>query len=349
MSNPRVTPRIIPRDAPHAVVTAVIPVHNRADLLAGLLDSIAAQATPFAETIVVDNASTDGAADLARARGCRVISLAENAGFARAVNIGWRAAASSDWIAILNSDVVLDPRWLELLVVAAGGSGFAVGTIFDATDRQAIDGTYDLLSRAGCAWRAGHGDRSPGEAKPAPLASSIIAIAPATACLFRRDVLDRLDGFDETFESYLEDVDLGLRCVREGIRGTWVPAAVAWHHGSATLGRWNPRVVRLISRNQLLLVRRHYDRDLFRACFWPIVAGQLLWGVVALRHGAPLAWLAGKYDALRSFRLEGHTSPRLHAFLAASENEIRLRARDAYWRWYFRLTSPFAGTSGAAH
>jgi GT2 family glycosyltransferase len=326
-------------------VTAVIPVHNRADLLARLLDSIAAQTTPFTNTIVVDNASTDGAGDLARARGCTVIALGENSGFARAVNLGWQAAASSDWIAILNSDVVLDSHWLELLAAAARDYGFAAGTVFDATDRQAIDGTYDLLSRSGCAWRAGHGERNPSADRPA----ATIAIAPATACLFRRDVLARLNGFDEAFESYLEDVDLGLRCVREGYQGVYVPDAVAWHHGSATLGRWNPRVVRLLSRNQVLLIRRHYDRDLFRACFWPIVAGQALWGLVALRHGAPLAWLAGKLDALGSFRLEGRPSPRLRAFLAASEDEIHHRARDPYWRWYFRLTAPFAGTPGAAH
>jgi len=61
-----------------------------------------------------------------------------------------------------------------------------------------------------------------------------IAIAPATACLFRRDVLEQLGGFDETFGSYLEDVDLGLRCLREGFTGVYVPDALAWHHGSAT-------------------------------------------------------------------------------------------------------------------
>jgi GT2 family glycosyltransferase len=322
-------------------ITAVVPVHNRADLLGQLLDSIDAQTVRFTEVIVVDNGSTDGAGALAAARGCTVISPGENIGFARAVNLGWRTARGSRWIAILNSDVTLDPRWLERLVGSAADFSFATGTIFSATDRQAIDGTYDLLSRSGCAWRAGFGERVVSARTAAP-----IALAPGTACLFRREVLERLNGFDEEFGSYLEDVDLGLRCVKEGYAGVYVPDAVAWHHGSATFGRWNPGVVRLMSRNQLLLIRRHYDRELFRTCFWPIVAGQLLWGLVALRHGAIFAWLAGKFDALRAFRLEGTASARLRAFLAASEDEIRDRAVDPYWRWYFRLTSP---ASGAAH
>jgi GT2 family glycosyltransferase len=324
-------------------ITAVIPIHNRADLLKQLLDSIESQTTPFTDVIVVDNASTDGAADLGRSRGCTVIAQTENAGFARAVNVGWRSS-DSDWVAIINSDVTLEPHWLERLLAAAKDFSFATGTIFNATDRHVIDGTYDLLSRSGCAWRAGHG-----ESNLNGVGQSAIAVAPGTACLFRRVVLERLNGFDETFESYLEDVDLGLRCVAEGWEGVYVRDAIVWHQGSATLGRWSSRVVRLISRNQLLLVRRHYDHELFRACFWPIVAGQLLWGLVALRHGAPLPWLAGKFDALRSFRLEGGPSPRLQAFLAASEREIQRRAKDSYWRWYFRLTSSAKFGSPAAN
>lgn len=318
--------------------TAIIPVHNRADLLGRLLDGVGRQTVPFAEIVVVDNASTDGAAELALDRGCRVIRMGENAGFARAVNRGWKTSATA-WVAILNSDVELDSRWLERLIAGLGDAGYATGTILDATNRRAIDGTYDLVSRAACAWRAGHGEPS-GYGEPAGHGEpTAIAIAPGTACIFRRDVLDRLNGFDERYGSYLEDVDLGLRCLREGIAGVYIPDAVAYHHGSATLGRWNPRVVRLISRNQLLLVARHYDRALFRSCFWPIVAGQLLWGVVALRHGTVLAWLAGKRDALRGFRLEGTPSAPLRKFLMASEREIQARARDPYWRWYFRLTS----------
>jgi GT2 family glycosyltransferase len=319
------------------VFTAIIPVHNRADLLERLLDTVCAQTLPFVEVVVVDDASTDGAGDLARARGCRVIAMGENAGFARAVNRGWKSAAT-EWVAILNSDVELDSRWLERLSSGVGEASFATGTILDAENRQAIDGTYDLVSRAACAWRVGRGE-SAGHGHPAcnPKPSPI-AIAPGTACIFRREVLNILNGFDESFGSYLEDVDLGLRCLRAGFTGFYIPDAIAYHRGSATLGQWSPRVVRLISRNQLFLVARHYDRALFWSCLWPIVAGQLLWGLVALRHGRAWAWIAGKVEGLRGFRLEGTPSIPMRNFLTASEREIRRRATGPYWRWYFRLT-----------
>ena len=108
---------------------------------------------------------------------------------------------------------------------------------------------------------------------------------------------------------------------------------------SATFGPWDARVVRLISRNQLMLVSRHYDRGLFRSCLWPILAGQFLWGLVALRHGAGQAWLAGKWEGLRGFHLEGSASPAAaRLFLPPPNGEIAARARERYWRWYFRIT-----------
>lgn len=320
-------------------VIAVVPVYNRADLLERMLETARAQTLPFDEIIVVDNASQDNACPVALASGCRVIEMGFNSGFARAVNRGWRSAApepgSDVWIAILNSDVELEPHWLEQLIAHAGTAAFATGLIVNATTRNSIDGTYDLACRSACAWRAGFG---------LPLQSAghtpkSIAMAPGTACLFRRSVLDQLGGFDEAFGSYLEDVDLGLRCVREGFSGIFVPSAVAWHHGSATFGKWDPRVVRLTSRNQLLLISRNFDRALFRSFLWPVVIGQLLWGLVALRHGAFLAWFAGKRDGLATFRLEGIYSLPLRDFLIASEREISSRSRDQYWRWYFRLTA----------
>jgi GT2 family glycosyltransferase len=313
-------------------VTAVIPVHNRADLLERLLVTIQAQTVAFAEVLAVDNGSTDHAAAVASRFGCRVLPMGSNLGFARAVNAGW-AAAGTEWVAVLNSDVELDPCWLERLLAESGGAGFATGLILQYGTTGQIDGTFDLVSRAGCAWRAGHGGAvvgGTGQAIP-------IQIAPATACLYRREVLQRLGGFDESYGSYLEDVDLGLRCVAAGISGVYVPGARAWHRGSATFGKWDPRVVRLLSRNQLRLVGRHYDRALFRSCGWNVLVGQLLWGAVALRHGAGRAWLQGKVEGLRDFRLDGVPSPAVRRFLDASEREIRANADGAYWNWYFRL------------
>jgi GT2 family glycosyltransferase len=151
---------------------------------------------------------------------------------------------------------------------------------------------------------------------------------------------------DETFGSYLEDVDFALRLRRMGRDGVFVPAALASHRGSASFGAWSARATRLQSRNQVLLVARHYPDGWFRLFGRAVFAGQLLWGLLALRNGVFGAWLAGKLDAARLWRSVHHSSTPLDSDwlaprLASCERAIvewqGLPPRDSFWRWYFRL------------
>src|SRR5207302_5851011 len=114
--------------------------------------------------------------------------------------------------------------------------------------------------------------------------------------------------------------------------GVYVPDAKARHKGSATLGRWHKDTVRRISRNQLLLVARHFPRKWVLRYGWPVLVGQTLWGLLALRHGAGLAFLRGKFEAARLFRSlrkdTGASSSALAGILWESENEIRDLQRE---------------------
>ena len=56
-------------------------------------------------------------------------------------------------------------------------------------------------------------------------------------CLFTtKKVIDQLDGFDEKFKMYGEDVDLCLRARNHGINCFYWPEAKLWHHVSASYG-----------------------------------------------------------------------------------------------------------------
>ena len=123
----------------------------------------------------------------------------------------------------------------------------------------------------------------------------------------------------------------------------YVPDALATHIGSATLGRWHPETVRRIARNQLLHVAKHYPHNWVRQFGWPVLVAQILWGLVALRHGRGFAWLRGKLDGMRSFRsMRRPGLPALSGILEQSEGEILALQRqtgfDIYWKLYFALT-----------
>jgi len=321
-------------------VTVVIPQWNRRELLSRLLEKLRLQTETPKEIIVVDNGSTDGSAEAAVEAGVRVMRLKRNEGFAHAVNMGI-FATRTEWVAVINNDVEPEPEYLERLLDAASreNAWFATGRIFKKGSNDTIDGTFDLISRGGCAWRAGEG--SPDHAEWSKARK--IALTSFTAAVFRTELFAELGGLDEEFGSYLEDVDFGIRCATSDRHGIYVPEAVAVHEASASLGAWSPEMVRLIARNQVLLVAKHYPADWRRTYLWPVFTGQLLWGLMAMMRGRGRAYWIGKREGLREFErlqaLEKQDPAALARLLKESEAEIlrlqRIIGFDRYWKWYF--------------
>jgi GT2 family glycosyltransferase len=229
-------------------------------------------------------------------------------------------------IAVLNNDLRLAPDWLEKL--SRVDAPFAVGKLLNWERPEELDASWDLVSESGVPFRAGCGKRDGAFWNR----GREIRLAPWTAILVRRDYWESTGGLDESFESYLEDVDIGLRGARLGWKGWYEPEAVAWHRGSATLGAWHPRQVRLSSRNQLRLVARHAAPD-----WWKVVVGQALWGLAAARHGCFAPWWQGKREAWA----EWQPNPAPDSLLAELEQEIfAIGAEtgfDRLWRWYWAL------------
>src|SRR5579863_1287893 len=299
-------------------VAAIIPHWNRRDLLDPLFASLHGQTRPFDEIILVDNGSTDDSASQAERHNATVLHLDKNLGFAAAVNRGIEST-NANWIAILNNDVTLEPNWLEQLLNKNDGAAFATGKILNAADHSLIDGTFDEISRGACAWRCGQGKKdSPVWNQPRP-----IRMAPMTAAIFRKSLFETVGLLDENFGSYLEDVDFGIRCALLGFQGAYVPSAVAYHRGSETLGAWNKDTVKRIARNQILMTVKHFGGQ----PRWPIVAGQMLWGLVALRHFRGASYLRGKisgWKAARALSRENITiqEDRISSLATAGEEQI---------------------------
>ena len=93
---------------------------NRKELLRACLVSLGRQKNVDFETIVVDNGSSDGSAEMAEQEfGARVIRNGENRGFCAANNQGI-AAARGEFVALLNNDAEAEPDWLAELERACG-------------------------------------------------------------------------------------------------------------------------------------------------------------------------------------------------------------------------------------
>ena len=144
-------------------VAVVIPNYDGARWLPGVLASVAAQTVAPAEVLVVDDGSSDDSAAIAeRFAGVRVLRLGRNGGFARAANAGI-AAVGAEAVALVNTDVVLDPDWLERAAAALRAGDGAVATkLLDLDDPGVLYSAGDVLRRDGVCEQRGRFERDRG-------------------------------------------------------------------------------------------------------------------------------------------------------------------------------------------
>lgn len=217
-------------------VSIVIVNWNGRGFLDECLAAVAAQEDVDAETILVDNGSTDGSPEYVRTAfpWVRVVTLPENRGFAGGNNAGVREARGR-LVALLNNDTVADRRWLRTLIDGldeANGVALATARVVYMHDPGVIDSAGDGMLRWGGAFKWHHG----APVAVAEASREVFGVCGA-ACVMPKAVFDELGGFDEDFFASHEDADLSYRARLRGYRCRYVAGAVVRHHGSATIGR----------------------------------------------------------------------------------------------------------------
>ncbi len=342
-------------------VAVIIPALHRPDLTAQCLRHLSSQTLPAGQmtVTVVENDAGSGkslpADEAKKILACdfRQILLDENLGTTGSINRGL-AGCEADYVLLLNNDVELEPAFLAKLLAALErepAAGFATGKLRSAKERRWLDGAGDALLMGGGAFRLGHLDEDAGQFDQ-PRA---VLAGCGAATLYRRSVLEEAGRLDEDFFAYLDDVDLALRIQWLGHHGLYVPEAVGYHIGSATLGDpLHPRIVRWLTRNQLLLLAKNYPAGLLVRLAPRIAWFQVLWFLFSLRHGSSLAWLRGQFEALlllpriigkrrRIFWGSKLTNQQWLDLLRRSESQVyewhstRSGRRSRLLNWYFGL------------
>jgi GT2 family glycosyltransferase len=243
-------------------VSVVVPTCSRSERMMRLLDALAAQDIgELFEVVVVDDVSKDDTVGRLRAAAPSqpfslvVVESEVNTGPAGARNRGWRKA-KGELIAFVDDDCVPDPGWLR-----------------EITD--AMDDGGDAGNGGGPA------DITVGRTRPPE--DQLHLIGPFSSYLdlehnrsfstcnvaYRRQVLERMDGFDEVNFRYPngEDTDLGLRAVKAGYRDVYVPGALMWHDvGPSTFKAHLHRIPRM--DGLVALVKLHPEAREIMGCGW---------------------------------------------------------------------------------
>jgi len=219
-------------------VSIVIPVYNKLEFTKACLIALQANtADHLYETIIVDNASSDGTAEFLtqNSTSVRVLSNAANQGFAKACNQGANSA-QADLVLFLNNDTEPQPGWLESLldiidqdpdVVAVGSKLlYPDGSIQHAGIMIVEDHpSSDLLVAI---------NAHQGRPSDFPLANHSLTVQAITAAciLIRRSAFLESGGFDEEYWNGYEDVDLCFKLREKGRQIVYEPASTLIHHES---------------------------------------------------------------------------------------------------------------------
>jgi GT2 family glycosyltransferase len=241
-------------------------------MLEACLDAL--QITTFTDfaILVVDNGGREsGLAGLESAYpDLTVLQLPANAGYAGGCNAGLRQV-ESPYVVFLNDDTVVEADWLCHLVTAAEAdpmTGAFQPKILSLRDQRrgrwmfdyagAAGGLIDRLGYPYCLGRSFGGREEDRGQYDQP---RDIFWASGVALFARREVVERLGGFEESFFMHMEEIDLCWRMLLAGFRVRSVPRSVVWHEGGASLREGSPMKVFLNHRNSLLMLLRNRSAD----------------------------------------------------------------------------------------
>lgn len=251
-------------------LSVIVPVFDAADTIALQLDALARQesAEPW-ELIVVDNGSTDASMRIVetyrdRLPNLRVISATERRGPAHARNAG-AALATGTYLAFCDADDEVADDWVARIGEAVEAHGFVASRM----DAARLSEPRALAAKGNRRQQTGLIEYS---------YVPFLPFAGACGLAIRRDLHDRIGGFDEGM-TYLEDCDYCWRVQLAGTALTFAPRALVHiRHRADASGMY--RQARNWGEFNVLLLKRYREHGM-PAPAW--TTGLKLWWRLAMR------------------------------------------------------------------
>ncbi len=246
-------------------VAVVILNWNGVDYLRKFLPSVLASNYENKRIIVADNGSTDESLAVLESEfpEVEIIINKENYGFAGGYNEALKHVDSPLYI-LLNSDVKVDPNWIQPLVSAMESDPQIAAAqpkllAFDQPDHfeyaGAAGGFLDQFGYPFCRGRIfEHCEPDQGQYDD----SVDIFWASGAAMCIRSERYHELGGLDADFFAHMEEIDLCWRIKNLGYRIVYRPESVVYHVGGGTLNKANPRKTYLNFRNNLSMLFKNY-------------------------------------------------------------------------------------------
>ena len=335
-----------------ARVLVSIVGYNSGRHLRTCLDSLAAQTFKDFTVSFWDNASSDDtSAIIEEYRGSFgfLHFSGSNIGFCAAHN-QLISSAASEYVLVMNPDIVLNPHFLEILVremdknpVAGSATGKLLRSASQGSSRPILDSTGIYLTR-----NQRHFDRGSNEIDAGQYENiEYVFGATGAAALYRKTMLEEIregsEYFDESFFAYREDVDLAWRAQWMGWRCLFIPEAKAFHERRVLPERRStlPNAINMHSfKNRFLLRIKDMDLGTYARFFIPIT----------IRDAAALAYvLLRERSSLPGIALLIRTLPHAWSCRRSLKKRRKISAREMRYWFYEKALAVNKGADPQTH
>lgn len=244
---------------PKISVTCV--TYNSAKFIGQCLDSLKEQSFRDFETVIIDNASSDGTGELIEKQypQFRLVRNQQNFGYCKAQNLAI-GMSKGDYVLTLNPDIILDKDFLANMIGRAEtypGSGSFSPKLLQLKDgirTDIIDSMGHIMEKNRCVKNIGSGNIDKGQFEEIKYVFGV----SGAAALYRKKMLESIkyrdEYLDEDFFMGYDDVDIDWRARNKGWKALYNPKSVAWHVRSASTKKSSRKWLYYNYRNRYLTI-----------------------------------------------------------------------------------------------
>ena len=227
------------------LISIIIPVHNNYEYTKECVDSILRNTSTFYELIIINNASSDSTWNFLKQLhnytkeylfciNVKIINNKQNLSFSKANNQG-AGVASGDYLFCLNNDTQVQQNWYGPLLSQMKKSdvGICGCKLLYPDGRIQHSGVYvSTDSRLNHTFKNFHKDFPSANIETEPYAVT------AAALMIKKDLFNKINGYDEDYINAYEDIDLCLRVRESGYKVVYESKSEIIHHESKTATRF---------------------------------------------------------------------------------------------------------------
>ncbi len=283
------------------LVSIIILNYNAGKLLEECIDSIFQSNYNKYEIILVDNNSNDNS-HLECKQKFQSINLIENKknlGYCEGNNVGIRAS-NGEFVIILNPDTIVDPNWINELLVGYQkfGDGIYQPKFLTIDDKSIIQSTGNMIQIFGFGYSRSKGEKDQNHFHEI----EIVDYASGTCLFTSKKILDKLDLLDSFLFAYHDDLDLCWRARMQGIQSYYVPNSIVFHPSEGFSFKWSNFKFFLLERNRLYCIFTHYSRKTILKFLPSLIIIDIAVSIFYLKNGLLSEKIKASLNILKNFR-----------------------------------------------